>query len=319
MVVLCVDVVGFRYESHKMFSIAMIAIVVAGFPLGMGALLFKNKDRLDEDEFAASYGHLYDKYRPGMYYWEIVEQLRKLVLVGLSLSLPLPALLRWQQSRAGKLHYSLSMDRAFIDIHTCAYYAQAGVIVFAGRGTILQLLCGTLICVAAHLAHATLSPFEDPSLHRLQHAALLSLWLTLLGGLALQTGGVAAQERSGSAVGGVVAGLSIIVMVAGVVVAISAAQRAMTVLNRMTDEQKAQDLYVDGVHEAGREELCTGTESLEPSTTGPRAESQQTSVEMQELHFDHESTPDPDPDPDQSGQQQQQQPLAGLQVHDEVA
>lgn len=55
--------------------IPLICVITIGFPLGTFLVLWGNKERLNEEEFVATYGFLYRAY--DRHYWEVVIMLRK--------------------------------------------------------------------------------------------------------------------------------------------------------------------------------------------------------------------------------------------------
>jgi len=69
-----------------------------------------------------------------------------------------------------------------------------GIIVFCGRGSVVQIVFGLMVSIFAHLLHTYVKPFKVESDQMLQHAALMMVWLTLMAGLILKADGLSPQN-----------------------------------------------------------------------------------------------------------------------------
>ena len=77
--------------QHITFSITIgllgIVLWTVGLPVFSGHVLKRNKNALDDDEVKEKFGFLYNGYQKNSYYWEIVIQLRKVLIAFVSIFL----------------------------------------------------------------------------------------------------------------------------------------------------------------------------------------------------------------------------------------
>ena len=76
-----------QWTAFAIYGVVMVVVYVVGLPLGIMALLLKNKATLygpDSKDTMARYGFLYDSYGPDAWWWETEELLRKLLLTAVS-------------------------------------------------------------------------------------------------------------------------------------------------------------------------------------------------------------------------------------------
>lgn len=163
----------------------------------------------------------------------------------------------------------------------------AGVVVFLGRGTVLQVTFGLLVSILAHITHAGLLPFVEPDLNRLQHGSLAALWLTLLGGLVLQTNSVESGTAQGDLLGAVLALLSVAVVVMGGVVVVFTARNLRTKALRALAQRKNKQ---GAAGSAGSEE------EDQEGPQGTEVEMEMATIVMHEGTHDEDVDPEAEPD-----------------------
>ncbi len=64
------------------FAVFCIFFYVCGIPAISLFVLWKNKKNLDNEKIKATYGSLYQAYKPEYWYFECVEMLKKMALAG---------------------------------------------------------------------------------------------------------------------------------------------------------------------------------------------------------------------------------------------
>jgi hypothetical protein len=72
---------GSTYKGFFAVAIIILVAVSVGFPLGMFIYLTKHRARHHETEFLARWGLFYDHYKPSVYWWQIQEYARRLLLL----------------------------------------------------------------------------------------------------------------------------------------------------------------------------------------------------------------------------------------------
>ena len=82
------------YWSFTTYVVGMIAVFSFGIPAAYFALVFLNRKRIqsegrDMDKSIQSFRFLWGAYEPRFWYWEVVELVRKLVLAGAMVYMPL--------------------------------------------------------------------------------------------------------------------------------------------------------------------------------------------------------------------------------------
>ena len=71
-----------RHLAHVMtLTLPCIIVYVLGLPLTAFLVIMRNKDRLEEHDFATRYGLLYLGYRKNREWWEITIVVRKVAIV----------------------------------------------------------------------------------------------------------------------------------------------------------------------------------------------------------------------------------------------
>jgi hypothetical protein len=77
------------YEHEHMIwalGVALPAILlwVVGFPTAKVLALYTRRQRLEDEHTHATYGFLYNGYKPGFYWWEFVVDTRKILMAAIS-------------------------------------------------------------------------------------------------------------------------------------------------------------------------------------------------------------------------------------------
>ena len=72
---------------RQVYGVIMIIVYVAGFPLGILAILLRNRKHLfgeGSEETRRRFGFLYEVYGPTAWWWEVEELVRKLLLTSVA-------------------------------------------------------------------------------------------------------------------------------------------------------------------------------------------------------------------------------------------
>jgi hypothetical protein len=77
------------YEHEHLIwalGVALPAILlwVVGFPIAKVHALYTRRHRLEDEHTHATYGFLYNGYKPGFYWWEFVVDTRKILMAAIS-------------------------------------------------------------------------------------------------------------------------------------------------------------------------------------------------------------------------------------------
>ena len=77
------------YEHEHLIwalGVALPAILlwVVGFPIAKVLALYTRRQRLEDEHTHATYGFLYNGYKPGFYWWEFVVDTRKILMAAIS-------------------------------------------------------------------------------------------------------------------------------------------------------------------------------------------------------------------------------------------
>jgi hypothetical protein len=77
------------YEHEQMLwalgvAVPAILLWVVGFPIAKFYAIYTRRDRLEEDTTRATYGFLYNGFKPGFYWWEFVVDARKILMTAIS-------------------------------------------------------------------------------------------------------------------------------------------------------------------------------------------------------------------------------------------
>ena len=77
------------YEHEHLIwalGVALPAILlwVVGFPIAKVLALYTRRHRLDDEHTHATYGFLYNGFKPGFYWWEVVVDARKILIAAIS-------------------------------------------------------------------------------------------------------------------------------------------------------------------------------------------------------------------------------------------
>ena len=72
-----------QWWSYATYAAVMAALYTAGLPVAILVILWKLRNRLEDDDTEEKYGFLYATYGHNAYLWEVVELVRKLLLSAL--------------------------------------------------------------------------------------------------------------------------------------------------------------------------------------------------------------------------------------------
>ncbi len=158
-----------------------------------------------------------------------------------------------------------------------------GVVVFCGRGSLLQIAFGLLISIGASLLQQDVKPFRNKSHNGLQSASLAAVWLTLFTGLVLRARGVGEGSKAADALSALV-----IVTTVGVVVALlTAALFSMRQLKDGDNEEKEDDTVEKAAAAASQARAQASGADLELVTLPPQPQAAVIEQMPDDVFFDN--------------------------------
>eukprot|EP00042_Codosiga_hollandica_P019454 m.60236 g.60236 ORF g.60236 m.60236 type:complete len:530 (-) comp49319_c0_seq10:98-1687(-) len=72
---------GATYQNFQGIAVTILILISFAFPAFLSVLLWRNSQKHNEDSFLARWGVFYDHYKPSLYWWQIQEYLRRLLLL----------------------------------------------------------------------------------------------------------------------------------------------------------------------------------------------------------------------------------------------
>lgn len=108
--------------------------------------------------------------------------------------------------------------------------------------------------IAAHLLHAELQPFRAPLLQKLQHGSLMMIWVTLVGGVIIQTSSIDNSSFEGKVLGAMLAIMNVAMVVVTVLVGVGLAlHTSRLVLEKVKERKRGNGVSREAAEGLGEE------------------------------------------------------------------